>query len=215
MTKSYLAQVQIPHDDTLARDAVVNTFSFLGPDIPLEADRSKLKTMLTSFYTDTHTPGSQALYTFMSKGVQPSLTRLKLYRRDDVLPRAPVFDESLVIPNSTNDPLPHEVAVVLSFRANFLSGVPRARSRGRIYFGPLATNALDAQAFDGRPTAGLMNALAGAGAYLMSPAIADNPWTWVVHSELAGDATVVAGFVDNAFDTQRRRGVRTSARTVF
>jgi hypothetical protein len=42
-------------------------------------------------------------------------------------------------------------------------------------------------------------------------------WTWIVVSEVAGlnDVIVTNGWVDNAFDIQRRRGVTPTSRSTF
>lgn len=213
MTKSYLVQVAMPNVSAMPEDVVINTFSFIGPDIPTEPQRTELKTRLTAFYNSVHAPGTARLTSFFPSTLALAGTRIKAYRREDVVPRAPVFDDALPLTPGTGDPLPHEVALVMSFQATAISGTPQAQRRGRIYLGPLSTNVLTPASLDARPTGGFINAVKGAGSFLWSESDAD--WDWVVHSSIAGDATVVGGWVDNAFDSQRRRGTAPTVRSTF
>lgn len=116
--------------------------------------------------------------------------------------------------------LPNEVAVVLSFNSD-LTGIleesgatrPRARHRGRVYFGPLHGGVADVEAVTSRVKvqAGFRSCLAGAGAQLMTSA-----HRWCVWSRaLSNVFEVVGGHVDDAFDTQRRRGQAPTTRTLF
>lgn len=101
--------------------------------------------------------------------------------------------------------------MVLSFQADKVSGLPQARRRGRVYFGPLG----GAAEASGRPGTTLLSAVVAFGAALLSESnLAD--WTWVVYSTVNnGGAPVTNGWVDNSFDTQRRRGLEWTARTTF
>jgi hypothetical protein len=122
--------------------------------------------------------------------------------------------------------LPREVALCGSFHGD-LSGVaeegagdtrPRARRRGRIYVGPLnvaATDSTNGSANGGAlPSGFFIGRLAAAFAEFTAAAIEDEGGRWVVASR-ADNAVypVTAGWVDNEFDTQRRRGLDPSART--
>lgn len=213
MSKNYLAQVFIPHDNGIVKDGIVNTFSFIGPDIPQEPDVSMLKTRLTDFYSKFTAPATVPLTSFLSVNMNPPGAKLKVYRRDDVPPRVPVIDTALPLSASGNGAAPHEVSLVISFRAAAVSGTPQARRRGRIYLGPLADQAIANADGDGRPTASLINAAKTAPKTLALAS--DALWTWVVWSSLAGPATIVAGWVDNSFDTQRRRGLAPTVRTIW
>lgn len=108
---------------------------------------------------------------------------------------------------------PDEVAVCLSFQGGRQAGFPQARRRGRVYLGPF-----DATINAGnRPVAGFLTAAANA-ATTMSTAInaISAASEWVVWSEADQQGvTIVDGWLDNAFDTQRRRGVQANSRTTF
>jgi hypothetical protein len=101
----------------------------------------------------------------------------------------------------------------LSFQGTPLSGTPQSRRRGRIYFGPFRTSGLNTQ---GRPAAGLITSLVNAGDALLAASDAAANWQWVIWSPTTGlEVGVANGWVDDEFDTQRRRGRVPTARTTF
>ena len=135
--------------------------------------------------------------------------------------------------------LPEEVAIVATFHAAYGSSPervpgglpgpegdtrPRARLRGRIYLGPLSSAASNQPANEpARPHINLQNSLVGSMDRLATQLGTDG-LRWSVFSPTkaleaadinAGGADVVAGWVDNAFDTQRRRGRRATTRVTF
>ena len=114
----------------------------------------------------------------------------------------------------SGNPLPSEVAIALSFQGAKFAGLPQARRRGRIYLGPLKTTAADTT---GRPAAGIRTSVATAAASLLSGLQAEAPpVNWSVWSQVDGDVVnITDGWIDDAFDTQRRRGVETTARTLW
>lgn len=136
------------------------------------------------------------------------------YRQSDPQPRAPIRETTWNLSSAPNGAsLPAEVAMCLSFQAPKLSGVPQARRRGRIYIGPLGGSIIDGA---GRPTTGLVDGIRNAGATLAAASIASTTWKWAVFSRVNGTAAeVTSGWVDNAFDTQRRRGIAASSRNTF
>jgi hypothetical protein len=109
--------------------------------------------------------------------------------------------------------MPPEVAICLSYQAAKISGVPQARRRGRVFIGPLNTSAMGT---DGRPATAFINALVGAADALKDPAGAPD-WDWSTWSSFDPTVSTVIdnGWVDNEFDTQRRRGRKYTTRTTF
>ncbi|MCA1705407.1 MAG: hypothetical protein LC808_19980, partial [Actinobacteria bacterium] len=76
-----------------------------------------------------------------------------------------------------------------------------------VYIGPLGSNAGAITNGDLRPIVGLRNTLVGAATYLRD---ANNvEATWSAYSKLAplDTGAVIGGWIDDAFDTQRRRGL--------
>lgn len=109
--------------------------------------------------------------------------------------------------------LPDEVAVCLSFQGLKAAGAPQARRRGRVYIGPLDT----AAATNNRPAAAFMTAMANAATTLKAAVEAVSVTSfWCIWSVADGASVIVEdGWIDNAFDTQRRRGVLPTSRTTF
>lgn len=131
--------------------------------------------------------------------------------------------------------LPGEVAVCLSLNADLTNVAeeavddadadaaperPASRRRGRLYFGPLTTQALSG-ANPERPNAVLKNILLGLGKFLATPtagALTAVTTQLVIRSDsgFAGAAyPVVRASVDDAFDSQRRRGVKPTAKVTI
>lgn len=140
----------------------------------------------------------------------------RTYRMSDAKPRTPIasgnwnFDSSMSGP-----PLPTEVALCMSFHAPPVSGLPQARRRGRIYVGPLNTTYV---ASTGRPDAALISLIAKAGRDALDDFDDIAGIDWAVHSTKGAEGegvAVTAGWVDNEYDTQRRRGREATTRTIF
>lgn len=135
------------------------------------------------------------------------------------------------------NPEPSEVACCLSYK-NLGSGVtPPARKRGRIYFGPVGRGATFVDGAINRPSASLQASLLGAANDLQA-AFAALGSTWVVYSRpyegrdevprpgnprgplppiaaRVGTTFAVTDFwVDNGWDTMRKRGERATARVL-
>lgn len=120
------------------------------------------------------------------------------------------------------DGLPSEVAACLTYFAD-LTGVPErgpnntrpaSSRRGRFYWGPLGTAHVVDPATGvvsiGAPGRNIM--LDSARTYLFGQASAAS-WRWVVFSKTLWEVFDVAGCaVDDAFDTQRRRGEKPTVR---
>lgn len=136
-------------------------------------------------------------------------------------------------------PLPREVALCLSYHGDLTNAQeeapddsdldaaperPASRRRGRIYIGPLSQAALTAGT-DSRPGNAVIQAIARMGEYLLTaPALVAEGVEWCVLSqpnrpgEDPGPSTlytVTGVWVDNEWDTQRRRGLRRTTRTTF
>jgi len=136
---------------------------------------------------------------------------LRVYDLADEEPRAPVSDlpwEFSSAPTGTT--LPAEVALCISYEGTQISGLTQARRRGRMYIGPINATIND----DGRPGAVALGNFVG-----FFPTFVDALNTagcyFVVYSRVNEDPVqVVKAWADNAFDTQRRRGVEPSHRDI-
>jgi hypothetical protein len=139
---------------------------------------------------------------------------IQFYRESDPTPRVPTFETTFNLDSApSGSPLPREVSLCLSFQAGKVSGLSQARRRGRIYLGPLDSATVGT---DGRPDAGVIAAVASFGEQLLGASQASLTWKWAVYSRVNGSGSeVMDGWVDNSFDTQRRRGDAPTTRDTF
>lgn len=202
-------QVTIPRDSNNPEDAIVNTWHFALIN-DFIADLDLPATALQNFYNN--------LATYISSDIDPNNMRLKVYDLEDPEPRSPKYDGPLGTMNNTTggDPLPEELSVCLSYRAVYESGENPARRRGRIYIGGLGAATLPGTGVPRRPAAAFRTALKNAGQTLLNASVAATEWNWIVYSPTAGIGNVVVGgWVDDAWDVQRRRGVERTVKETF
>lgn len=231
LTNNIKAVVTFPRTTGIARDEVENTFFFAAVGSGVAAYGDTLAAAIESFYNGVST--GTPLHDWMNISLdRSSLAHIRFY---DMLPilaggtstGPPLQDHTFTLGAAGDASLmPDEVAAVLSFHGE-LTGVPehdgatrpRARRRGRVYIGPLTSNNPEVIATtSGLPRIGstLLLSLEEAGLRLSGTLADDAVMNWAVYSRV--DNTfypVVGGFVDNAFDTQRRRQLDASTRTAW
>lgn len=207
--------VSIPYFTGLPEDVVTNVWSFQYVTLtPSNADWLALRARLITFYGVVYATGNFT----SAPWLRPTLTNFKGYDLNDAIPRAPRFNTTTTIATTITTPCSAtpETAVCLSFQGVLISGQPQARRRGRIYLGGLGVPVSGgaSSTFPLVPLTPTTNVLAAATAF-KAGCTADG-WTWSVYSRV-NDAmvTVDNGWIDNAADTQRRRGQQQTLRTVF
>lgn len=220
-----LIQHALQASSQLAEDRYVNTFHLTTTGDPAPADFAGWVLALQEFYGDAN--GIRSLGQYLSDAAASIGRTIKVYDLADAKPRAPIFEFTDPLTSFSSNPetnYPSEVAVCLSYQASKVSGVPMARRRGRIYIGPLCVKAgtNDTVGFQDRPSIGFQQAILDA-AEDLAVAFAANNALWSVYSRAddPGDTGDTAAFhpiiqfsVDNAFDTQRRRGCAPTLRTI-
>jgi hypothetical protein len=199
--------VNFPHHSGLARDQVVNTWTFAA-EADLDAGMlTTLESALTDFYNGNTVAGTglsvaNFIGPTMSRTIAPTFKHYDLDGHlNGTAVGSPVRVQPMALLGAGNGGtgLPAEVSCCLSSHADFGTDAefgpgglsrPRARDRGRVY------------------------TLIDAGRRLFSfPSL---PASWVVWSRKAAAVkNVVAISVDDAFDTQRRRGERPNVRTTW
>lgn len=196
----YRAQVTIPMDTGLPEDAATNTLYFDADTIGALDD---VHTALNAFYV-----AIDGLYSSLVDGTE---VRCDYYQLSDPEPRAPVKSNGFTTLTTDSSASPPEVSLVLSYQGARISGLPQARRRGRIYIGPLGGGLTD------RPNEiGQINPLVAAADTLLAASAAAATWTWAQYSPTNGTGIdVTDGWVDNEWDTQRRRGRVATSRTTF
>lgn len=205
------AQVVLQPADNNPENVSTNTYSFEAPPGD-EVSLDRIVNGLTAFY--------QAVQTIFPDLVKTTGHLIKIYNQADVSPRAPVREATFGMAVGGGNSMPPEVAVCLSFQATKASGQPQARRRGRVYLGPIRASFLGT---GGRPLQTLADAIVinadivletfngGLAPITGAPGSA----RWGIASSFGQFSEVQNGWVDNEFDTQRRRGRKATVRTTF
>ena len=202
----------IPRLSGIPRDAVDITWYVTDP-IPVGFDALR-ETLYTGTSPGQSTPISMWMGPQLKSG--PAALTYKAYQipvtHGPMGP--PKFTGSMnwSAPSSSTHALPSQDALAVSFHADYTSIPehapplrPRSSYRGRIYFGPLAQNVVVNETTTNEPVvfATVLSDFAAAFKAFLASA-AGGSWSvfskrnWVLHP-------VVAGWVDNRIDTQRRR----------
>lgn len=184
----------------LPEDRIVNTFHFVGSgDYETTADLAMDN--VENFYNGT-LGQSQTIAYWLSPWVQRS-AELRAYNLDQAKPRVPTI-RPFTLATGQSTGVPEEIAVCLSYY-----GAPpiTPRRRGRLYIGPLNGSGFSSSTalLPCRVQPALASDLAAAGAKL---AVYGALAQWSVRSSLPAEnfVPIVGGYIDNALDTQRRRG---------
>lgn len=187
-------------------DRFVNTFHFQAGDDP-----GQIVGALRNFYNAGSGGG---IAQFLSSNISRTsgACRIKVYDLADPKPRAPIMDDGLDLTASSGTAnLPNELAACMSFYGT--RNLPR--QRGRVYLGPFATLALEqasGNAADELISGTVCSYVIAAGASLINSVDTH----WVVHSPTGNaDHLVTAGWIDKAWDIQRRRGAVSQVRFTF
>jgi hypothetical protein len=217
------AQVTIPLDSGIPEDSVVNTFYFDDDDDPIagfEDSAGWAVEKLRTFYN--------AIDGLIFPATVAANASVKVYDMRDPEPRSPKYTDTIALTPLGGNPLPSEVSLCVSFKASQESGQIAARRRGRIFLGPIDVGACKFEGSQSRPSDSVRFNVAVAASTLQDgfthPSSPGLDLKWAVYSPTtrAGGATlddsfhdVVGGWVDDAWDTQRRRGPKPTARTTF
>lgn len=208
-------------DSGLSEDTVSNTWYFGDDDSgtsPSGADANIVSDALNAFYNSLSARYAAHLGTTRT---------MKVYDMVDAEPRVPIYEESYTPTAPTNQGFPGEVALCLSFQAAPQSGVSQATRRGRVFLGPLAMAAADTSelAGDTRPSSATITAIDSAYTTLRSTVAAGitdgehmvfSPRRIQLGDTVHEAANIVdEAWVDNAFDTQRRRGAKATLRNII
>lgn len=207
----------------LPEDNIVNTFHFeVGSGADVDAAKLGVVNIVQDFYNGTAatTVGdvtvsaqSNAVASYLSDWVQRP-AEVRVYNLDDAKPRVPFTDEFTLATSIGANGLPEEVSCCLSYQ-----GIPphTPRRRGRMYIGPLASGAVIASSHTAaaRPESTFVNDLLRAARRLSIPPGGEVIWSILSSRPSLNTVTIAEGYVDNALDTQIRRGPTASSRMSF
>lgn len=199
------SQVILPYLSGLPEDVATNTWWFSHPTDDMATMEPAITAALEDFY--------QVIDLYLAHYIDDGACIVRHYDWADPEPRVPITSGLALSIATTQDALPGEVSTVLSFRAA-LPSTPRRR--GRVFLGPLRTTVLSQSVSNPvRVNPTYITAVGNAVAALQTGLDAAGI-THMVYSKTAAQATGVALYwMNNEFDTQRRRGVVESSRTAW
>lgn len=212
------AQAVFQGATNLPEDRFINTFHFEWFGSTADYDEAKVIAggSVESFYLLSNDNG-RSLRQLMS----PFIVGLTINVYDLSVPegeREPWVQESVWTDSTVTANMPEECAVCLT-----LVGVPpiTPRRRGRLFFGPLVSDSdVIVYGNDDTPTRVNISTSQSVGVTLSQAAETlrtTTDQTWCIRSVTPSEnfVPIAGGWIDNAFDTQRRRGPDPSARLVW
>lgn len=206
------AQVVIPYFTGLPADVITNTFYFDTQEVSAGEARTELTGALNQFYEDIYDVTGRA-----ATHVVWSDAEIRWYDMAEPEPRVPIIIPFPIQATVAHSPIPCECAVVLSFHGDYVPGISRASQRGRVYLGGLSVGWDASGSMSSFPQVEpqAMTDIVEAAEQLAVTAIFHGT-RWCVYSPtLEQTFNVYGGWCDNAWDTQRRRGVPATARETF
>lgn len=196
------------HESGLPEDLFVNSWCFRNDGATdISAVANNIVPVLDAFYMVGHDTTNPVM-SYMSNTI--SEVEYRVYDMGQQPPRVPEIRQPVEAwaPGS-GQTLPFETAVCLSFVATR----NQPRSRGRLYIGPLKATAVDTAQSVTRPSKALRDSIAAAAENVLGTT--ENV-TWCLVSQADAQAKeVTGGWVDDAWDTQRRRGLAPTERVAW
>lgn len=206
-------QMRLPYFSNIPEDIVTNTYHFFSDGVtPFQDAAAYLSERLESMYNSIYAGTAGAPW------VNWANAEVHAYDLSAAPPRIPVITSTpITTPNGTASNIPMEAAICISFQGVVISGQPQARRRGRVFLGAFGNGAYTAGTTTTfpRPNQDFVDAIiAEFEEWLLDTE--DAGIQWVVWSPTSSASVPVAnGWVDNAIDTQRRRGNVPTARTLW
>lgn len=205
------AQVVLPYTSGHPEDVSVNVWHFRTSD-KAQATFDSIADALQAFYN--------GIRTMFPSSLDLAGASVRFYDLADAKPRPPLGEQLLgLTPGGLNAVGPSEVAICLSFHGTRIAGVNPARQRGRIYLGPCSSTIIIGSIVPGTTVSAIIQR-----ANELLTTSNGATWDWVIYSQalandpapfVPADTTVVGGWVDNEWDTQRRRGTKSTIRVPF
>lgn len=213
-------QVTLNTVSALPKDQIVNTYHF-NSDTSDPGNFDAILLRMSQLYGQ--------LDSYMST-IMTGVATVRIYNLEDPEPRTPVFVNNIGFNPDGGPTMPADVAICCSYQAVQQSGESPRRRRGRIFFGhpndscrgPLVGSDITIHP----------NALVGISTPFDALAAEDDP-RWAVFSPTTAGPPlgpngayteaqlnpafndVTNGWIDNRFDTQRRRGGTPTARQTW
>lgn len=203
----------------MPEDGSTNVWHFRTVNSDPEGDRTAIIGGLASFYSQ--------IAPLTTENTLGDVVTLKFYDLQDDPPRSLLEEHHILdLSTGTGDGIPTECAITMSFEGALISGTSRARRRGRVYLGPFNTGVTTTITGFVRVSIAAMEVIRDAAQDLVESGFPN--YVWAVFSPTAAGAqpwsdlaieqattNVDHGWIDDAFDTQRRRGTQPDTRVTF
>lgn len=204
-------QVVLQGATNVPEDRFITTWHF-NTGLDFSSSATNIHIALAKVIGTTTEINANGLHQYLSEFVLRPF-EMRHYDMTQAQPRVPIISTAVLpayAPGSSASDLPEEVAACLSFHGD---APVTSRTRGRVFWGPLNTMART-DASTGAPVRTSDTFQTQAANALT--VLAGDTVNWSVYSPTGLTLTrVTGGFIDNALDTQRRRGPKTTARTVW
>jgi hypothetical protein len=224
---------KLPAASGVERDTVETTWAFILPTAPYSStEAGNCANAVQAFFNGVHAPSTFPLSDYIARSISRvgfACTQEVYDLTDDGVPGfgAPkdTYTYGLAAPAIVAASAPSELAIAVSFHSN-TAGVPehgvggtrpKARRRGRVYIGPFGVDVLTDSGVGNtpEPSSLIIEILKNAATAFMTQLVADGI-NWAVWSRVDKLLrSVTGGWVDNAWDVQRRRGEEPTSRSSF
>lgn len=220
MATTIRAQVTLESKSLLPEDGSINVWHFRTLTDDPAVSIAEINPALDTFYTSI-----ESIY---CANTITGNWSVKYYDLSDAEPRTPIDIASFTsITPTTGDGLPTECAIAMSFEGALTSGTIRRRRAGRLFLGPLSNGVTTTVTGYVQVSSVAKGVISDAALEIATSAELDFT-VWSVFSPTAAGAKpwssgaiaaattdVDHGWIDNAFDTQRRRGTKASDRATW
>ena len=200
-------QIVLHTSDGIPANWITNSWCLSTASNPTTADYNAYTALFRQFYVD--------IVSVLAIPVAQIEHQAKYINLGSILkPNYPIYEEVWTLPSlNSNAQLPSEVAICLSMQGTRVSGIAQARRRGRVFIGTIASATMT----NGRPNAATRTTLVNAvNALKDGLLLASLPAVLCIWSKRDTQAVTVNNvWVDDAYDTQRRRGPRATVRTTL
>lgn len=214
-----LVTVTLPYKTGIPRDVAVTTWAFQHDGFP--GRLFDIANAVIEWWNTPVSPSTEKVASYISPAVDRPNCVLEIYDITSLPSGPPVWRETFALASAATSagPLPLEVALVNTVVGDGPVSVPIRRRRGRQYIGPFSADAIGAKDDNDlpRPASGLVNTMVAASFRLSAYGDGSTPpFRWCVWSRKSDTLTEVkSGWVNNEWDTQRRRGADETARTTW
>lgn len=195
------------HKSALPQDRFINSWCFRNDDLAasVETVAEKHGRILDAFYNGVHGTSPKLASYFPNDIVA---MEFRTYDLGEAPPRTPHVVQSVdFVPTSSASQFPYEVALCLSLVATR----NLKRQRGRLYLGPFGGFPSDEAGDYPVPTVAIRTSLIDAALNVLNTT-EDSTWCFLSQADAAAKV-ITGGWVDNAWDTVRRRGPDPTSRT--